>query len=72
MVLSYEGWEAPHPDGTGRFPWGGTKHRRQGMAIVRRSDAKRTGSVGAEKPHRSFEDRSCLGMVLTEVSAHGV
>jgi len=42
------------------------------MAIVRRSDAKRTGSVDAEEPRRSFEDRSCLGMVLTEVSAHGV
>jgi len=42
------------------------------MAIVRTSDAKRTGSVNAEEPRRSFEDRSCLSMVLTDVSAHGM
>ena len=36
-----------------------------------RGDAKRTGSVGAEVPRCSLEDRSCQGMVLTAVSAHG-
>jgi hypothetical protein len=38
------------------------------VAIVRESNAKRTGLVGAKEPRRSLEDQGCLGMVLTMVS----
>ena len=54
--------------GRSNLLWDGKKHRRQSVAIVRGSDAKRTGLVGAKEPRHSLEDQGCLGMVLTKVS----
>lgn len=48
--------------------WDRKKHRRQSVASVRGSNAKRTGSVGANESRHSLDDQGCLGMVLMKVS----
>jgi len=63
-------WEAPYPDGISDSRRVEESASSPGRGDRPRGDAKRTGSVSAVKPRRSIEDRSCLGMELTTVSAH--